>query len=62
MYQKRPTNAQAYLRYAQVSKETYSYDKRDLFRRQKRPIHIPKETYECTGIPEVCASVKRDLL
>ena len=28
-----------------VSKETYSYGKRDLFIWQKRPIHMAKETY-----------------
>ena len=41
----RPTNAQAYLRYARVPKETYLYGKRDLFIWQKRPIHMAKETY-----------------
>ena len=34
------------LRYAEVSKETYSYGKRDLFIWQKRPITI--------SIPQVC--------
>jgi len=33
------------LRYARVSKETYSYGKRDLFIWQKRPIHVAKEVY-----------------
>ena len=50
IWQKRPTNALAYLRYAQVSKDTY---KRDLLRWQKRPTALAKETY---------CSVKRDLL
>ena len=27
----------------------------------KEPYILGKETYECTGIPEVCGSVKRDL-
>ena len=58
-----------------MAKETYSYDKRDLFIWQKRPIHMAKETYSYDkrdlfiwqkrpiriSIPEVCASVKRDL-
>jgi len=36
----------AYLRYAEVSKETYSYGKRDLFIWQKRPITM--------SIPQQC--------
>ena len=38
IWQKRPTNVLAYLRYAEVSKETYVYGKRDLCIWQKRPI------------------------
>ena len=58
----------------QVSKETYSYGKRDLFILQKRPTNITKETYPyktketyiiaketCCGGICVCVSVERDL-
>jgi len=39
-----------------VSKETYSYGKRDLFIWQKRPIYMAKETYD-----ETYSYGKRDL-
>ena len=41
--QKRPNTAKEPSQSA--SRETYSYGKRDLFLRQKRPISKPKETY-----------------
>ena len=53
LYGKRALFLLAYPRYVQVSKETYSYGKRGVLSKQKRPT--------ITGIPEVRTSVKRDL-
>jgi len=39
-----------------MAKEAYSCGKRGLFMWQKRPIHVAKEPYEHTNIPEVRAT------
>ena len=48
---------------AQVSKETCSYGKRDLFIWQKSPVHMAKEPHEHSHNRAIheCVSVKRDL-
>ena len=52
-----------HLRCALIAKETYSFCKRDLFTRQKRPIHMANETCSCgKRALFTCASLQRNRL